>query len=70
MVFQIGKALFTGDVVTAGLIGKTDSSYAKKTLVSGIKEKILSEDDSCIILPGHGPPTTVGAEKRINTDLR
>jgi glyoxylase-like metal-dependent hydrolase (beta-lactamase superfamily II) len=70
MVFQIGKVLFTGDVITAGLVGTTYSSYTKKLLVSTIKEKIFSQDETCILLPGHGPPTTIGAEKKFNTDLR
>jgi glyoxylase-like metal-dependent hydrolase (beta-lactamase superfamily II) len=70
MVFQIGKVLFTGDVITAGLVGKTYSNYNKRLLISTIKEKILSQDETCVLLPGHGPPTTVGAEKKINTDLQ
>jgi glyoxylase-like metal-dependent hydrolase (beta-lactamase superfamily II) len=62
--------IFTGDAITAGLIGKTYSSYNKRLLISTIKEKILSLDENCILLPGHGPPTTIGAEKKINTDLQ
>jgi glyoxylase-like metal-dependent hydrolase (beta-lactamase superfamily II) len=70
MVFQIGRVFFTGDVITAGLVGKTYSSYNKRLLISTIKEKILSQDEACILLPGNGPPTTIGAEKRIKTDLQ
>jgi glyoxylase-like metal-dependent hydrolase (beta-lactamase superfamily II) len=69
MVFQIGQVIFTGDVITAGFIGSTYSSYAKRLLVAALGSKILSQDDSCIMLPGHGPPTTIKAEKQNNLDL-
>jgi glyoxylase-like metal-dependent hydrolase (beta-lactamase superfamily II) len=67
--YRIGNALFTGDALTAGLIGSTDSGYAKQTLVSHIKAKILCAGDCDIIMPGHGPPSTIGAEKQFNIDL-
>jgi glyoxylase-like metal-dependent hydrolase (beta-lactamase superfamily II) len=70
MVFQIGKVIFTGDSITAGIVGRPYSSYNKRLLISTLKDKILSQDENCVLLPGHGPPTTVGAEKKINTDLQ
>jgi glyoxylase-like metal-dependent hydrolase (beta-lactamase superfamily II) len=69
MLYQIGHVLFTGDVLSAGLIGGTNSSYAKRTLISNIHTKILSASDDCTILPGHGPPSSVAAEKLFNSDL-
>jgi glyoxylase-like metal-dependent hydrolase (beta-lactamase superfamily II) len=66
MAYKIGRILFTGDALTAGMIGETNSSYAKRTLMSHVQTKILSQHDDMIIMPGHGPPTCVGAEKKIN----
>lgn len=69
LVYKIGTVLFTGDSLTAGAIGETTSSYAKKTLLNGIRSKILNHQDDTIIMPGHGPLTSVGAERMYNIDL-
>lgn len=69
MVFKIGNVLFTGDTLHAGLIGTTNNSYAEKTLSNGIKAKLLGQQDETIIMPGHGPLTSIGAEKMFNIDL-
>ena len=69
-VFKIGWLLFTGDVLTAGLVGSTVSSYASATQASALRSKILSlPGDDYIILPGHGPPSSLEAERRLNLDL-
>jgi hydroxyacylglutathione hydrolase len=69
LVFKIDGALFTGDALHAGLIGKTLSSYNAVTLADRLKSKILDQADEYIILPGHGPPSTVGTERRFNVGL-
>ena len=69
MVYKINSCLFTGDVLLAGQAGNTNSNYAKKTLISNIHSKIVSQQEYTVIMPGHGPPSTVGAEKRFNADL-
>ncbi len=69
MVYKIGNVLFTGDTVTSGIIGETTSQYSKKLLCDNIREKIFSQTDDTVIMPGHGPPTTVGAEKLYNLDM-
>ena len=69
LVFKIDGALFTGDALHAGLIGKTLSSYNAVTLADRLKSKILAQADDFIILPGHGPPSTVGTERRFNVGL-
>jgi hypothetical protein len=38
-------------------------------LLASIREKILTLDDECMIFPGHGPPTKVGIERKLNPDL-
>ncbi len=59
--------VFGGDVLFAGSVGRTDfpdGSFSE--LKQAIHEKLFSLPDDTIILPGHGPPTTVGEEKRSN----
>ncbi len=69
MVFRIENVFFTGDALFAGTIGSTGSKYAERMLRNNIHTKILSQNDSCVVLPGHGPPSTVGAERMYNIDL-
>ncbi len=69
MIYKIGNILFTGDTIGAGRIGSTNSSYSSHILKRNINEKILSQQESTVIMPGHGPPTSVGAEKLYNKDL-
>ncbi|MBU0984083.1 MAG: MBL fold metallo-hydrolase [candidate division Zixibacteria bacterium] len=62
--------LFTGDTLFAGGIGRTDlpgGSY--NLLIESIRQKILALPDSVVCLPGHGPGTTVGAERTGNPFL-
>lgn len=70
MVYRIGNILFTGDTLMAGEIGSTSSDYAKMTLTSGIITKILTLHDDTVIMPGHGPLTSIASERRYNIDLQ
>lgn len=65
VVYGIGSILFTGDVLLSGEIGKTNSSYSEYILRSNIEHKIFSQLESTILMPGHGPPSTLGAAKEI-----
>ncbi|MFQ5742557.1 MAG: MBL fold metallo-hydrolase [Acidobacteriota bacterium] len=59
--------VFSGDCVFAGSIGRTDlpgGSYS--TLMASIRDVIFGLGDDVRILPGHGPPTTVGRERQTN----
>lgn len=69
VVYGIGDILFTGDVISAGALGSTNSSYSEYILKSNIEEKIFSQQDGTILMPGHGPPTTLGAVKAFNQDF-
>ncbi|MBQ4497840.1 MAG: MBL fold metallo-hydrolase [Spirochaetaceae bacterium] len=69
MVYKIGKILFTGDALTAGLIGNTNNAYAEKILKMNIKTKILSQNEELVLMPGHGPPSTIKTEKQFNTQV-
>ncbi len=69
MAFKIGNVIFTGDSISAGVAGSTQSKYSTKLLCEKVREKIFSQCDETILMPGHGPPTTTGAEKRFNLDF-
>ena len=65
--FYINNHCFCGDTVFEGSVGRTDlpgSDFNK--LMRSIKTKILSLDDHTILLPGHGPTTSVGVERERN----
>ena len=66
IVYKIGTVLFTGDVICAGEIGSTTSSYSKELLCRGIQTKIFTMSDDTVIMASHGPMTSVGAERMYN----
>jgi hydroxyacylglutathione hydrolase len=56
-----------GDVLFAGSVGRTDLVGGNgPLLLTGIRAKLLTLPEATIVLPGHGPPTTVGREKATN----
>jgi glyoxylase-like metal-dependent hydrolase (beta-lactamase superfamily II) len=60
-------ALFSGDTLFAGSIGRSDLPGGNAdTLIGVIKDKLFGFDDDVVVYPGHGPPTTVGEERRSN----
>ena len=64
------NVLFCGDTLFNGSVGRTDlpgGSY--DVLIDSINKKILSLPDDIVCYPGHGPKTTVGAERRNNPFL-
>jgi glyoxylase-like metal-dependent hydrolase (beta-lactamase superfamily II) len=69
VVYKIGNMLFTGDVLTAGLVGRTASAYGAATQMNKLNSRLLSIPGDYIVLPGHGPPTTLEAERRFNSDI-
>ena len=68
MVYRIGNVLFTGDTLTSGIIGETSSKYSKKLLRDNIVEKLYSQTEATVLMPGHGPPSTIAGEKQFNLD--
>lgn len=70
LTLEIGGNLFAGDTLFAGSIGRTDlpgGSY--RQIIESIKNKILIYNDETTVFPGHGPPTSVGKERRFNPFL-
>jgi glyoxylase-like metal-dependent hydrolase (beta-lactamase superfamily II) len=59
--------VFGGDVLFAGSIGRTDFPDGSfPALADGIHQKLFTLPDDTIVLSGHGPATTIGAEKENN----
>lgn len=59
--------LFSGDTLFAGGIGRSDlPGGAGGTLLASIESKLFLLDDDVLVLPGHGPDSTIGREKVSN----
>lgn len=64
------ELLIGGDVLFAGGVGRFDLPGGDGDLLfSGIKKKLFALDDDVTVLPGHGPPTSIGEERRTNPFL-
>lgn len=65
------QLLVGGDVLFAGGVGRWDMPGGDgELLFAGIKKKLFPLGDAITVLPGHGPPTTIGEERRTNPFLR
>jgi hydroxyacylglutathione hydrolase len=69
-----GDVLFSGDLLFAGSIGRTDLPGGDyQTILDSLARVCLTLPDETLVLSGHGPQTTIGAERRGNpflADLR
>ena len=64
VAFLTGRALFSGDVLFAGSVGRTDIPAANwDTLLASIRLLFERLPPETVVYPGHGPPTTLGAER-------
>jgi glyoxylase-like metal-dependent hydrolase (beta-lactamase superfamily II) len=71
LLVEAHKTVFVGDTLFAGSIGRTDlPGGSMQTLLSSIKEQLLSLPDQVVVYCGHGPATTIGAERRANPFLQ
>jgi len=61
-VLIAGDHAFVGDTLFAGSVGRTPSQEAFEQLLSGIRVTLMSLPPATRIFPGHGEPTSVGAE--------
>ena len=65
-----GQLTFTGDTLFKQSVGRTDlPGGSGRDLLDSIVTKLLVLDDDTVVLPGHGPQTTIGAERRTNPFL-
>ena len=61
----------SGDVLFAGSIGRTDlPGGSTETMMTSLRDKVLPLADDTVVLPGHGPETTIGRERVANPYLR
>jgi hydroxyacylglutathione hydrolase len=62
-------ALFTGDLLFAGSIGRTDLPGGDHATILRSLARTLTLPDTTVVLPGHGPTTTIGDERQTNPFL-
>ena len=61
---------FMGDVLFQGSVGRTDFPRGShETLIASIRDKLLPLGDDVAFLPGHGPASSIGEERRSNPFL-
>jgi len=71
LYFPAEQKLIAGDTLFAGSIGRTDlpgGSFEK--IMRSLHDKLLSLPDETAVVPGHGPPTSIGAERETNPFLK
>jgi len=67
---EAGRA-FVGDVLFAGSIGRTDFPGGDHpTLIDSIRQRLWPMGDATVFIPGHGPESTFGHERRTNPFVR
>lgn len=69
--FPTDQKLIAGDTLFAGSIGRTDlpgGSYDK--IISSLHDRVLALPDDTLVIPGHGPVTTIGEERESNPFLQ
>lgn len=68
---EAAHLLFGGDVLFAGGVGRWDLPGGDRTLlIEGIRKKLLPLPSETVVLPGHGPHTTIGRESKTNAYLQ
>lgn len=71
LYFPEAAVIFVGDTLFSSGIGRTDLPGGDSaTLLRSIERELLSLDDDVVVYSGHGPDTTIGAERRGNPFLR
>jgi hydroxyacylglutathione hydrolase len=71
LYFPREKKLIAGDTLFAGSIGRTDLPGGSfKKIVDSLNEKLLALPDDTVVVPGHGPSTTIGQERESNPFLK
>ena len=70
LAFHADGSLFSGDVLFAGSVGRTDLPFTDwDTLVESIRLLMERFQPETVVYSGHGPPTTLGAERDRNPFL-
>jgi glyoxylase-like metal-dependent hydrolase (beta-lactamase superfamily II) len=70
LYFAAQKKLIAGDTLFAGSIGRTDlPGGSMQKIMNSLQEKVLALPDETVVVPGHGPLTTIGEERESNPFL-
>ncbi len=65
------QRIFSGDTLFQGSIGRTDLwGGSSEEILRSIRERLLIFPDQMPVFPGHGAPTTIGAERESNPFLQ
>ncbi|HNS05834.1 MAG TPA: MBL fold metallo-hydrolase [Candidatus Saccharicenans sp.] len=68
--FYTDRLLFAGDTLFSGGVGRTDLPGGSwKDLAHSLKARVMTLPDETVVLPGHGPKTTIGEERESNPYL-
>jgi hydroxyacylglutathione hydrolase len=71
VMFRAAEEIFTGDVLFKDSIGRTDlPGGSMPQMIASLRDKVLTLPDELVVLPGHGPGTTIGRERTYNPYLR
>lgn len=63
LAFRTENLLFTGDLLSAGHLGKTPNAFGRANLQDSLEKRLFHQEKDYIIFPGEGPPTTLRSEK-------
>jgi hydroxyacylglutathione hydrolase len=67
---DVSEVMFSGDLLFAGSIGRTDLPGGDHpTMLRSLTTRVLPLADDIVVLPGHGPQTTIGRERASNPFL-
>ncbi|HKU20112.1 MAG TPA: MBL fold metallo-hydrolase [Terriglobales bacterium] len=70
LYFAAQQKLIAGDTLFAGSIGRTDlPGGSLEKIMSSLQQRVLALPDETIVVPGHGPLTTIGEERESNPFL-
>jgi glyoxylase-like metal-dependent hydrolase (beta-lactamase superfamily II) len=65
-----GRLVLSGDTLFAGSIGRTDLPGGDhRSMLTSLRQKVLALPDDTVVLPGHGPTSTIGRERVSNPYL-
>ena len=68
---DISEVMFSGDLLFAGSIGRTDLPGGDHpTILRSLASKVLPLADDIVVLPGHGEQTSIGRERATNPYLQ
>lgn len=68
---DVSQVMFAGDFLFAGSIGRTDlTGGSHEQMLDSLRDVVLPLPDDVVVLPGHGPQTSIGRERATNQFLQ